>query len=176
MKKRLIGLVLALTLVASISTPAMAVSDTGSYRLLMGTLESEICTATFIDSGKGGNLLLSLSSIPDASIVIMDKLSFVCEVANNISIGPIDIGSILGCNYVDLGDKFYRHVDTRLVVDVRLFDAGTGDFVWEGPMKDGDIIYLGNDHPSGYIIRCRPHFNSLPFVKLVVLDNNLELS
>lgn len=175
MKKRLTSLVLILVFVTSLTTPAMAASDTGEYKPLWGTLEADICTATFIDPEKGGNLLLSLSSVPDASIEIMDELSFVCSIANHIGFGSWNIGSILGCDYVDLGGKFYRHVNTKLEVDVRLFDAATGDFVWEGPMKDGDIIYLGNDHPSGYIIKCKPHYFSYPFVKLVVLDN-LEVS
>lgn len=175
MKKRLTSLALILVFVVSLAAPAMAASDTGEYKMLFGTLESEICTATFIDPAAGGNLLLSVSSGPDASIEILDGLSFVCSIANNITIGPWNIGSLFGCDYVDLGGKFYRRVSANLEVDVRLFDAGTGDFVWEGPMKDGDVIYLGNDHPSGYIIKCKPHFLSYPFVKLVVLDN-LEVS
>lgn len=177
MKKRLTSFALILVLIVTLTTPAMAASDTGEYKPVWGTrtLESYICTATFIDPGKGGNLLLSVASGSDATIEILDGLSFVCSIANHIGFGSWNIGSILGCDYVDLGGKFYRHVSKSLIVDVRLFDAGTGDLVWEGPMKDGDIIYLGNDHPSGYIIKCRPHSWSYSFVKMVVLDN-LEVS
>jgi len=170
MKKRLASLTITLVLAMTLVSPAKAASDTGDYRIFAGMNEDYLCTATLIDPGKDGNLLLSISSVPNASIEIIDKISLVCNVANFFG-----AGSLFGCDYVDLGDKFYRHVDTLLEVDICLFDAKTGDFVWEGPMKDGDIIRLGNDHPSGYIIKCKPHFLSLPFVKLIVLDN-LEVS
>lgn len=172
MKKRLTSFALILILIATLTTPVMAASDTGEYKPVWGTsaFESYICTATFIDPEKGGNLLLSVASGSDATIEILNGLSFGCNIANYIG-----LGSIFGCDYVDLGGKFYHLVSKSLIVDVCLLDAGTGDFVWEGPMKDGDIIYLGNDHPSGYIIKCRPHSWSYSFVKMVVLDN-LEVS
>lgn len=176
MKKRMISFALALLLIASITSTACAATDTGK-RALYGPTYQEITTATFIDQGCDGRLLLSLSSSPDATAELIDGLSFVCNIVGAVNFGSFSLSSFFpGCDYVDLGEKFYKYVDKTMRLDIRLTDAGTGDFIWEGTMKDGDVIFLGNDHPTGYRIECKSHGTSLfPWVKLQVLEN-LDIS
>ena len=76
-------------------------------------------------------------------------------------------------NAVNAVTKFYKYVNKGMSVKVKLTDAGSGADVWEGTLKDGDLIHLGNDHPDGYKIYFK--INGIAtqqvFVKLKVLKN-----
>lgn len=175
MKKQITSLILALILALSLTTPALAASNAEKFNVY-GPDYKDITTANFIDHKSNGRLLLSLSSGPPVTAELLDNLDFVCNIIGAINIGPFSLSSYIpGCDYIDLGGKFNKYVDKTMKLNVRLLDAVSGDFVWEGIMRDGDIIFLGNDHPSGYRIQCKAYGASLPWVKLQVLEN-LDIS
>lgn len=170
MKKRIISIVLALVFAASLVTPALAASNTGEPKQY-GPFYLTIATATFQNAEYGGNLHLTLEASPRASRALLGPLNMFCNVISLLGVSGFDPV----CMAADHLEDALDYADSLMRVWIRLLDAETGKVVWEGVMKNGDTIYLGNDHPAGYHVQCKSHQSTIPFVSLEVLDN-LELS
>lgn len=134
-------------------------------RALYSTFYSEVGTAYFVDPNKDAYILLSVSNSPDATVQILDQLDMFCSATDFVGL------SVPGCDYVEFADKFYKYTNKGMQIDVLYKDAVTGDKIWEGTLSDGDIMYLGNDHPNGYRIYLKAHGFTLPWAQLVMLEN-----
>jgi hypothetical protein len=164
-------IILVLFLVSGISTTALAATATKGYSLV-GPNYTKWCSAVFLDNNNSGNILLSVSCGSDATISLLDELNGFCAAVDFFNLGEL----MPGCGYVDIGDKFYKYVSRNMSVKVKLTDAETDEKIWEGSLKDGDLIYLGNDHKNGYNIYFKQNgmSNFGAHVYLQVL-NNLDL-
>lgn len=160
--KRFIAVFISLVLCFTISMPCFANQFITSRGMILGDAKfHKGCSATFRNSSKGGSMLLSVSSSPEATDMLIDKLSGVCSV----------FGWIPGCDYVDYGERFYRYVERGMRVKVRLRDLADDSIIWEGTLKDGDMIYLGPDHPNGYIVEFKSSSAAPTFISLQEYDN-----
>lgn len=166
MKRTFVAVTLVLALTFSL-VAFSANADTLNKHELFGPTYSKAGTVYFEDTSKPAYLLLSLSGSPDATAQILSALDWFCTTVDYLNISDF----VPGCSYVEAGNKFYKYVDKGMEVDVLYTDPVTGSEIWHGTLKDGDILYLGNDHPNGYTISFKCHGISYPFVQLILLDN-----
>lgn len=162
-------LALLVSMIMILTLPAYAATEKGNYDLVAPYYQ-KWCAAQFVDTSKSGDILLSVSSSPKATIELFDSLSWFCNATGFVGI------KVSGCEAVDIGEKFYKYVGKNMKVMVKLTDTKADTFVWEGELQDGDLIHLGNDHPDGYNIYLKTTgpLGGYPFVKMMVL-NNLDL-
>lgn len=166
MRKYTVSLALTLVLGLSLITPSLAASDTGSLAMYP-PYYCTICTAKFQNPESNGNLRLVVNASPSAARKLVGPLGFFCDAMDLI--GADFLNGI--CTAVSHIEDFLDYTDGQMRLCIRLYDAGTNEFVWEGVMKNGDTIFLGNDHPDGYRIECKAYNSTLPFVRLEVMDN-----
>ena len=156
---KIVAVIISLLLIISTSTVVFADTDRGLYTIYY----SEVGTAYLTDPDKPAYILLSVSSSPDATAKLLDKLDMFCNVTEFINVP--------GCEYVDIADKFYRYTNKGMKIDVLLKDPITDKEIWKGSLEDGSILYLGTDNPNGYKIYLKNHNNNYPWAQLIMLDN-----
>lgn len=159
--KKIVAAVISLVLIVSTSNIVFADTNRGLY----APYYSEVGTAYFTDPSKPAYILLSVSNSPDATVQMLDQLDLFCKVSDWLQI------KMPGCEYVDIAGKFYKYTNKGMQIDLLFKDPVTGDKIWADTLKDGDIIYLGTDHPNGYQIYMKAHGRDYPWAQLVMLDN-----
>lgn len=157
--KKIVAVIISLICVISTSSAVFADTDRGLY----ANVYSEVGTAYFTDPSKPAYILLSVSTSPDVSVQLLERLDAYCVVS--------DFVKIPGCEFVDKANKFYKYTNKGMKIDLLYKDAITGEIIWEGTLQDGDTLYLGTDHPNGYRIFMKAHGISYPWAKLIMLDN-----
>ena len=168
MKKRMVSLILACALVlpALLVTPASAASDTGPLTQIPPYYDT-ICTASFQNPEHDGRLSLTVHGSGPMSRKLLGSLNSFCDAMSLLGFDFLD--GI--CKVASHGEDILDYLDSQMSVNVCLIDVATDKCVWEGVLKNGDIIYLGNDHPAGYRIKCKPCNHEQTLVRIEVLEN-----
>lgn len=161
MKKKFLSMItMCIVAMVILASPMSAFAEEGRY----DAEYAAVGLGVYADMGvyAPGTYIISSSDLPDAGSNILDELSFMCSI-------PIIGDKIPGCQYVDWGEKLLAVMpDVRY--SVRLTDAETGDFVWEGELTSGqDDLYLGDDH-SSYKVEMKPTSGIIHFVYLARKD------
>lgn len=166
-----IVIIVALVLCAGVS-PAYAMNALNE-REPVGALDYlKFGTATLNDlQREGGTIVLTVSSSPDATYTLFDAIQNTYCKASNLPV----IGDLLpGCEYVDFGEDFLHYVDNGMEVRMLLKEPGTGSIIGDPngyTMKDGQVIWLGNDHAAYEIWFRQKNSMSFAFVRLALGDN-----
>ena len=161
MKKKFLSMItMCIVAMVILASPMSAFAEEGRY----DAEYAAVGLGVYADMGvyAPGTYIISSSDLPDAGSNILDELSFMCSI-------PFIGDKIPGCQYVDWGEKLLAVMpDVRY--SVRLTDAETGDFVWEGELTSGqDDLYLGDDH-SSYKVEMKPTSGIIHFVYLARKD------
>lgn len=133
---RMVGLVLSLMILLSV--PAFAAGG-----IIEGADYQAVDQFGYRDLGTyaPGTYYISSTDLSDSGNKIMNELEWFCGL-------PVIGDAFPGCDAVQWAGYFIVLAPHHEFY-VRLTDANTGGFIWEGKLTAGtDFLYLGSDHAS----------------------------